>query len=70
LKQVALKGGDAPVIAGGRFANFTSVSLQDGQILFIATLEHGSGTNAGNDRGAPWVWNIDFRLSTLAPRRR
>jgi hypothetical protein len=55
LKRIALQGDEAPGVPSGRFARFGSISLQDGQLLFSATLTKGGAINSRNDQGV-WTW--------------
>jgi uncharacterized repeat protein (TIGR02543 family) len=55
LRSIAVTGSDSPGVLHGRWAKFSSVSVQNGQVLFAATLRHGGGINAKNDDGV-WSW--------------
>jgi hypothetical protein len=57
LKRIALQGDEAPGVSSGRFARFGSISLQDGELLFSATLARGGAINSRNDQGV-WTWTV------------
>jgi hypothetical protein len=61
LKLIALQGDEAPGVPSGRFARFDSISLQDGQLLFSATLAKGGAINSRNDQGV-WTWTAEGGL--------
>lgn len=62
LQLVAREGGEAPGAPGAQFERFTSISLKNGQVLFLAELVQGvGGIDKTNDIGV-WSWDPENGL--------